>query len=176
MYRILLFCGDMNINSILQGTVYYFWEFYFLIQSLLYVRQIQTIYLPKTAPTHGQWGQKFKLVTSQTCHFYGIPVFKSTILSRLWITIHFLKGLCMNTMIKLVKHKRRSLRTRTLQGSHESWSRGLCPYTRIWHVHCRRGWSKWRWTVASPVWFKDDTKMRPSTSLTKPQIPLSNDL
>ena len=49
-------------------------------------------------------------------------------LSRLWITIHFLKGLCMTLMIKLVKHKWRSLQTRTLLGSHDSWSRGLCPY------------------------------------------------
>ena len=44
----------MNINSILQGTIYYFLEFVFLIQSLLYARQIQTIYLSKTAPTHEQ--------------------------------------------------------------------------------------------------------------------------
>ena len=47
----VIFC-DMSINSILQGTIYYFWEFFFLIQSLLYIRQIQTIYLQKTAPTH----------------------------------------------------------------------------------------------------------------------------
>ena len=44
----------MNINSILQGTIYYFWELSLKIQLLLYVRQIQTIYLPKTAPTHEQ--------------------------------------------------------------------------------------------------------------------------
>ena len=37
-------------------------------------------------------------------------------LFRLWITIHFLKGLCMNSMIKLVKHKWRSLQTKTLLG------------------------------------------------------------
>ena len=48
-------------------------------------------------------------------------------LSRLWITIYFLKGLCMNSMIKLVKHKWKSLQTRTLVGSHDSWSHGLCP-------------------------------------------------
>ena len=41
-------------NSILQGTIYYFWELFFYIQLLLYVRQIQTFYLPKTAPTHEQ--------------------------------------------------------------------------------------------------------------------------
>ena len=32
-------------------------------------------------------------------------------------------------MIKLVKQKCRSLQTRTLLGSHDSWSRGLCPYS-----------------------------------------------
>ena len=53
-FKYLLFCGDMNINSIFQGTIYYFWEFSFLIKSLLYVRQIQTINLPQTAPTHEQ--------------------------------------------------------------------------------------------------------------------------
>ena len=42
----------MNIDSILQGTIYYFWEFSFLLQSLLYARQFQTIYRPKTEPTH----------------------------------------------------------------------------------------------------------------------------
>ena len=57
--------------------------------------------------------------SGQKAHFF---------LSRLWITIHFLKGLCMNSMIKLVKHKWRSLQTRTLLGSHDSWSHGLCPY------------------------------------------------
>ena len=50
-----------------------------------------------------------------------IPLVKRTIiLSRLWITIHFLKGLCMTSMIKLVKNKWRSLQTRTLLGSHDS--------------------------------------------------------
>ena len=44
----------MNIHSILQGTIYYFWELSLLVQSLLYVRQIQTMYLPKTTPTHEQ--------------------------------------------------------------------------------------------------------------------------
>ena len=53
-FKYLLFCGDMNINSIFQETIYYFWEFSFLIKSLLYVRQIQTINLPQTAPTHEQ--------------------------------------------------------------------------------------------------------------------------
>ena len=40
-----------------------------------------------------------------------------------------LKGLCMNSVIKLVKQKLMSLQTRTLLGSHDSWIRGLCPYT-----------------------------------------------
>ena len=44
----------MNINAISQATIYYFWEFLFLLQSLLYVPQIQAMYLPKTAPTHEQ--------------------------------------------------------------------------------------------------------------------------
>ena len=44
----------MNINSILQGTIYYFWELFLKLQLLLYVRQIQTIYLPKIVPTHEQ--------------------------------------------------------------------------------------------------------------------------
>ena len=54
MKRILLFCGDMNVNSILQGTLYYFWDFAFLTQSPLYVHQIQTMYLAKTASTNEQ--------------------------------------------------------------------------------------------------------------------------
>ena len=37
-------------------------------------------------------------------------------LSMLWITIHFLKRLCIVSMIKLVKHKWRSLQTRNTAG------------------------------------------------------------
>ena len=60
-------------------------------------------------------------------------------LSRLWITIHFLKGLCMTSMIKLVKHKWRSLQTRTLPASHDSMGLAHIGSFNLGQSHLRQG-------------------------------------
>ena len=102
-----------------KGQYTTFWNFFFNTL-LLYVRQIQTIYLPKTAPTHEQWPVSDKNLSwrhAKNVIFMAFQWAKAQFfLSRLWITIHFLKGLCMNSMIKLVKHKWRSLQTRNTAG------------------------------------------------------------
>ena len=64
--------------------------------TILYARQIQTIYLPKTTPTPVKdenlgWGH------AKNDIFMAFQWSKTQFfLCRLWITIHFLKGLCMN--------------------------------------------------------------------------------
>ena len=91
----------MSINSILPGIKYCFWEFSFLMQSLLYVRQIKTINLPKTKPTHEQWPVQHENLSWR--HAKNVMFVASRwskvqfFLSRLWITIHYLKGICMKT-------------------------------------------------------------------------------
>ena len=77
-------------------------------------------------------------------------------LSRLWITIHFLKGLCMTSMIKLVKHKWRSLQTRTLPASHDSMGLAHIGSFNLGQSHLRQG-------QKSPTWQKSThrTKVAP---------------
>ena len=116
----------MNIISILRGTIYYFWEFCFF-NTFTTICSSNSNNLSSKMCTYS-WTVTC-LRHAKNVLFMEFQWSKAQFfLSRLWITIHFLKGLCMNSIIKLVKLEWRSLQTRTLLGSYDSWNRGLCPY------------------------------------------------
>ena len=126
----------MNIKSNFQGEIILLCRIIFIkyVKSLLYMLiKFKQLILKKLQLLMTCQRRKFKPATWQKLHFHSMHSCgqKSTIcLSRLlYGQLCIFYGLCVNCMMKLVKQK--SLHMRTLLGSHDSWSGGLCPHLHV---------------------------------------------